>query len=93
MHMLDGSKSIFKNIRRKVHCFECGEKIKMNTTKYMNTSLSVGERAQDLLSRMTLKEKIGQMNQKMHGWNAYKVEGETVELTEAFAEEVVAKVG
>ncbi|EGB92389.1 MAG: glycoside hydrolase family 3 N-terminal domain-containing protein [Clostridium sp.] len=60
----------------------------MNTTKYMNTSLSVGERAQDLLSRMTLKEKIGQMNQKMHGWNAYKVEGETVELTEAFAEEV-----
>lgn len=33
--MLDGSKSIFKNIRRKVHCFECGEKIKMNTTKYI----------------------------------------------------------
>lgn len=40
---------------------------------------SVEERVEELLGRMTLREKIGQMNQVYCGWNSYKVvEGEVV---------------
>ncbi len=40
--------------------------------KYKDQSLSFEDRVDDLLSRMTLKEKIGQLNQKMRGWKAYE---------------------
>lgn len=56
--------------------------------KYKNKSLSIGQRVEDLLSRMTLKEKVGQLNQKMYGWNAYRKTKNGFELTEAFKEEV-----
>ncbi|NUT28580.1 MAG: beta-glucosidase [Streptomyces sp.] len=41
-------------------------------------------RVRDLLSRMTLREKVGQLNQRMYGWNAYcrTPEGD-FELTDA----------
>lgn len=57
---------------------------------YKNRHLSVGERVEDLLGRMTLKEKIGQLNQRMYGWDAYRKNGTRFELTEAFRDEVAA---
>lgn len=37
---------------------------------------------------MTLKEKVGQLNQHMYGWDAYEREGSTVRLTDAFKRQV-----
>lgn len=52
--------------------------------KFRDPSLPVEARVSDLLARMTLQEKIGQLNQRLLGWHVYeKVEGE-VRLTEAF---------
>ncbi|KRG15011.1 beta-glucosidase [Virgibacillus soli] len=56
--------------------------------KYKDRSLPIEERIEDLLSRMTLKEKVGQLNQKMYGWEAYQKTEDGIELTEAFKEEV-----
>lgn len=50
--------------------------------------LPAERRAQELLGKMTLKEKIGQLNQRMFGWNAYEKTEEGFELTDAFKEEV-----
>ncbi len=55
-------------------------------------SLSNDRRVDELLAKMTLTEKVGQLNQKMLGWNAYRREGDRIELTEAFHSEV-AKYG
>lgn len=46
---------------------------------YQNTRLSPEARAEDLLSRMTLREKIGQLNQRLYGFQIY---------TQEFADEV-----
>ena len=40
--------------------------------KYKDKTLDIDLRVNDLLSKMTLKEKVGQLNQKMFGWNAYR---------------------
>ncbi|TSB46025.1 glycoside hydrolase family 3 N-terminal domain-containing protein [Alkalicoccobacillus porphyridii] len=56
--------------------------------KYKDSSLPIDERIEDLLSEMTLKEKVGQVNQKMYGWNAYEKTSNGIELTNAFKEEV-----
>jgi beta-glucosidase len=46
------------------------------------------DRVELLLAKMTLTEKVGQLNQKMLGWNAYRREGDALSLTDAFREEV-----
>lgn len=56
--------------------------------KYLNKTLSAEERAEDLLSRMTLKEKIGQMNQRMRGWHAYVKTEHGYEVSDYFKEEM-----
>lgn len=56
--------------------------------KYKDPSLPIEERVEDLLSRMTLKEKVGQLNQKMYGWQAYRRTENGIELTEEFKEQV-----
>lgn len=37
---------------------------------------------------MTLREKVGQLNQRMFGWHAYRRAGETIELRDEFRDEV-----
>lgn len=55
---------------------------------YKNTGLPTADRVADLLSRMTLREKVGQMNQKMLGWQAIEWREGNLEPTPAFVEEV-----
>ena len=55
---------------------------------YRNKSLSLRERAEDLLSRMTLTEKIGQLNQRLYGFSCYCRRDDGFTLTEEFKEEV-----
>lgn len=55
---------------------------------YKDRSLPIEKRVEDLLSQMTLKEKIGQLNQKMFGWNAYKKTDDSFQITDAFKQEV-----
>ncbi|KMS68240.1 beta-glucosidase [Streptomyces viridochromogenes] len=39
---------------------------------YRDRAAPVEARVRDLLSRMTLREKAGQLNQRMYGWDAYR---------------------
>ncbi|MFF4252599.1 glycoside hydrolase family 3 N-terminal domain-containing protein [Streptomyces sp. NPDC001663] len=43
-----------------------------NRPLYRDPSAPLDARVRDLLSRMTLREKTGQLNQRMYGWNAYR---------------------
>ncbi|MCS7460665.1 glycoside hydrolase family 3 C-terminal domain-containing protein [Paenibacillus doosanensis] len=61
--------------------------------KYKQAGLPIKERVQDLLSRMTLREKVGQLNQRMYGWDAYKMENGELRITDAFKDEVEAYGG
>lgn len=45
-------------------------------------------RAEDLLSRLTLREKVGQVNQRLYGFAVYARHGESLELTQEFRDEV-----
>ncbi|MDQ6417835.1 glycoside hydrolase family 3 N-terminal domain-containing protein [Paenibacillus sp. LHD-117] len=59
--------------------------------KYKQTGLPIEERVADLMTRMTLREKVGQLNQRMYGWDAYeKQDSGAYALTDAFKEEVAA---
>ncbi len=55
---------------------------------YQNTQLPPLERARDLLSRMTLREKVGQLNQKLYGFSCYERRGSEISLTQDFVDEV-----
>ncbi|MER7562278.1 glycoside hydrolase family 3 N-terminal domain-containing protein [Streptomyces sp. NPDC048523] len=51
---------------------------------YRDPAAPLEARVQDLLSRMTLREKAGQLNQRMYGWDAYRRTPDGgFELTEA----------
>ncbi|MFJ8111307.1 glycoside hydrolase family 3 N-terminal domain-containing protein [Streptomyces sp. NPDC096132] len=39
---------------------------------YLDPAAPLATRVADLLSRMTLREKVGQLNQRMYGWHAYR---------------------
>ena len=56
--------------------------------KYENPALSPEERAEDLVSRMTLQEKIGQLGQKLYGFTCFARNGEEITLSREFEEEV-----
>lgn len=56
----------------------------MSDALYRDPTAPVDARVRDLLSRMTLREKVGQLNQRMYGWDAYRRTGDGgFELTEA----------
>ena len=56
--------------------------------EYLNALLTPKERAKDLLSRMTVPEKVGQLNQRLYGFRIYERNGDDFTLTEEFKEEV-----
>ena len=60
----------------------------MQTPAHLDSTLPLDLRVRHLLDSMTLREKVGQLNQRMFGWNAYKRQGDAIELTAAFREEV-----
>ncbi len=55
---------------------------------WMDTGRSAEERADLLLAEMTLKEKAGQLNQKLYGFRIYDRKGDTVTLKDEFYQEV-----
>ena len=56
--------------------------------KYQNPALSPEERAADLLPRMTLREKIGQLTQRLYGFGIYRREGAEIIFDDEFRSEV-----
>ncbi|MBR6203099.1 MAG: beta-glucosidase, partial [Bacteroidaceae bacterium] len=54
---------------------------------YQDPRLPVAQRTEDLLSRMTLQEKVGQML-CMLGWDSYTIDGKKVEVSAQFGNEV-----
>ncbi|MER6286763.1 glycoside hydrolase family 3 N-terminal domain-containing protein [Streptomyces sviceus] len=60
----------------------------MSDAVYRDPTAPVDARVRDLLSRMTLREKVGQLNQRMYGWDAYRRTPDGgFELTEALRAE------
>ncbi len=57
--------------------------------KYKQAFIPVEDRVQDLLAQMTLQEKVGQLNQRMYGWNAYVRDNAGITLSHSFKEEVI----
>ncbi|MEU8789140.1 glycoside hydrolase family 3 N-terminal domain-containing protein [Streptomyces sp. NPDC048643] len=57
---------------------------------YRDPSAPVPERVRDLLGRMTLPEKVGQVNQRLYGWHAYERAPGGHRLTDTFRDEVSA---
>ena len=55
---------------------------------YKNPALAPEVRAEDLISRMTLREKIGQLTQRLYGFGIYRREGEEVVFDDEFRAEV-----
>ncbi len=55
---------------------------------YENPNKTPRERAEDLLSRMTLREKVGQLNQKLYGFSAYERKEGGIFLSPEFQAEV-----
>ncbi|HBF82346.1 MAG TPA: beta-glucosidase [Streptomyces sp.] len=62
----------------------------MSEPRFRDPAEPVAARVRDLLSRMTLTEKVGQVNQRMYGWHAYERTATGHRLTDAFREEVAA---
>ncbi|MGW6055683.1 glycoside hydrolase family 3 N-terminal domain-containing protein [Streptomyces sp. NPDC055189] len=62
----------------------------MSAPLYRDAGVPVADRVRDLLSRMTLTEKAGQVNQRMYGWDAYERTPAGHRLTDAFRAEVAA---
>lgn len=62
----------------------------MTLPLYRDPAAPVPDRVRDLLGRMTLAEKVGQVNQRMYGWDAYERAGDGHRLTDAFRAEVAA---
>ena len=56
--------------------------------RYQSPRFAPMERASDLLSRMTLREKIGQLTQRLYGFAVYERRGEEIVFTEEFRQEV-----
>ncbi|MGY0022823.1 glycoside hydrolase family 3 N-terminal domain-containing protein [Streptomyces sp. YJ-C3] len=66
----------------------------MSEPLYRDPAAPVPDRVRDLLGRMTLPEKVGQVNQRLYGWHAYeRTAAGGFRLTDAFRAEVAAYDG
>ncbi|MFJ9894333.1 glycoside hydrolase family 3 N-terminal domain-containing protein [Streptomyces sp. NPDC091280] len=63
------------------------------TPLYRDPDAPVDARVRDLLARMTLREKVGQLNQRMYGWDAYRRTPEGFRLTDALRAETTRFAG
>ncbi|MFG2777144.1 glycoside hydrolase family 3 N-terminal domain-containing protein [Streptomyces prunicolor] len=63
------------------------------TPVYRDPNAPVETRVSDLLARMTLREKVGQLNQRMYGWDAYRRTPKGYELTDALRAETARFAG
>ena len=54
---------------------------------YQNPKLSIEQRVNDLVSRMTLQEKVGQLRCTL-AWNYYTIKGKNVEPSELFKKDI-----
>ena len=63
------------------------EEQKTQMFRYKDASLPTAERVNDLLSNMTLREKVGQLNQRLYGFRAYERKGDEITLTKETIEE------
>lgn len=59
-----------------------------NEAVYLDPQKAPLDRAMDLLSKMTLNEKAGQLNQRLYGFSIYEYEGENFVLSQEFKDEV-----
>lgn len=57
---------------------------------YQNPKLAVEVRVNDLLQRMTLEEKVGQLQCTL-GWDYYQINGNKVEVSEKFKKDLATK--
>lgn len=55
---------------------------------YKDRTKSPGQRAEDLLGRMTLREKVGQLNQRLYGFRIYERRGDEIILSQELKDEV-----
>lgn len=55
---------------------------------FENPSLAPALRAEDLCARLTLREKVGQLCQRLYGFDSYTREGDALALADSFCEEV-----
>jgi len=55
---------------------------------YKDEKASIHNRVTDLLSRMTITEKVGQVNQHLYGWKTYDYKNNHIKLTDYFKEHV-----
>lgn len=60
---------------------------------YQDKSLTPRQRAADLLARMTLLEKVGQLTQRLYGFSIYQRQGREIILLDEFKEEVARYSG
>ncbi|GAA2309464.1 glycoside hydrolase family 3 C-terminal domain-containing protein [Streptomyces kunmingensis] len=66
----------------------------MSEPLYRDPAAPVPDRVRDLLGRMTLTEKVGQVNQRLYGWHAYERDADgRHRLTDTFRREVAAYDG
>ena len=63
------------------------EEQKTQMFRYKDASLPTAERVNDLLSHMMLREKVGQLNQRLYGFRAYERKGDEITLTKETIEE------
>lgn len=56
--------------------------------KYKDRSLSPKERAIDLTKRLMLREKVGQLNQRLYGFKCYERKENSIEIAKCFKDEV-----
>lgn len=57
-------------------------------TIYLDKTQPITARIEDLLAKMTLAEKCGQLNQRMYGWDAFSRNGDVFQITDNFKQEV-----
>ncbi|MBC1746768.1 glycoside hydrolase family 3 N-terminal domain-containing protein [Listeria seeligeri] len=57
-------------------------------TIYLDKTQPIAARVEDLVAKMTLAEKCGQLNQRMYGWDAFSRDGDVFQITDSFKQEV-----